>query len=601
MQQIKRRQLDCFNKYDERKRRKSKSNEIISILENLANETIYEIFEYLDYYHIYQSFYNLNTRFRSLLTKSTLPLKINLFLMSQTTFNRYNQDIIIPNNHRIETLRIENHIIFDEYTLGLSNKIFLRTLIIENIESTCLKNLLDQLNMMLHLSSLSITTLDAIENKNPIYQQIFRLESLKYCKLSLGGGYSTKELPMVTDEYSPIEYLIIDHEIYIEQLPTFFSYVPHLRHLSLHLLREQGTIENRSFSSALNYLTHVSIILETSINFNTLENLLSRSFPFIQVLHISAGWKHFDAHKWQHLISTYLPNLPIFDAVFKIIPYITVQKLEIEQRMNLFRSSFWIDRQWLFDCRLTHTKYFQPIILFSSDPYRRKECIISNRSTSVLCVDKYEKVFKSVHHLQITNTAVLEESNDYFPNVNKLTIEDDSPVFTHQPTHISLNRILPLQQLQILVIEYSHLSFLKIIEFLSYTPNVHTLTFQTMLLLKENKKTIKQNEIFQSISKINRVTNIKYASECTKDELELLIMLFPRLQRLQIGTVKTDMESILRFLLIDNNRYTLHLRVLCFTSVSEAHVNYLKDLINTKAISSNSRIKQSGNNLYLWW
>ncbi|UJR38769.1 hypothetical protein I4U23_031434 [Adineta vaga] len=120
-------------------------------LENLANELIYEIFEYLDYYHVYKGFFDLNYRLHSLLMQLSLPLKINLFPMSQTTFNRYNQDIILPNTRRIHTLRIPNHFMFDQDTLALSHKTFLQTLILENIEPQYLNNHLDQLTLFLQL------------------------------------------------------------------------------------------------------------------------------------------------------------------------------------------------------------------------------------------------------------------------------------------------------------------------------------------------------------------------------------------------------------------------------------------------------------------
>ncbi|UJR13138.1 hypothetical protein I4U23_000162 [Adineta vaga] len=536
---MKRERIDSFDKYDENKRIKNDetvttkcdSNENRTVFENLPNGIIYEIYEYLDFYHIYQSFYNLNYRFRSLLLQSSVPLKINLFMMPQTTFNRYNQDIIIPNTQRIDTLRIENCFIFDDQIVALLHKTSLRTLILENIRSTCLHNVLHQLITFPFLSSLSITTLDIIKNKNPFYQQIFR------------ESYFTGMLPMATNEYSPIEYLIINHEIYCDQLDAFFSYVPHLRHLSLHLLHGYAIIPNKSFSSVL---------------------------------------------KWEHLISTYLVNLRIFNAQFQIRLFTYIQLSVIDKQFNLFSSSFWTKQQWFFDYRsLKETKYNEFRIIYSTNPYRRKNYKISNQLNNIDYTDQYGKVFKSVNQLYITNEKAMEKYLHYFPNVTKLTVEDAFSAAVCRSFTTNLNRILPLQQLQTLNIKCNHLSLSKIMNILSSTPNVHTLTFQTMSLYKES-------EIFQSVSKTNRVINVAFARRCTFNKLKLLAKLFPRLQHLQINILMKDMKIILEFLLNNNKENTPDLELLCFTSVSKVYLAHLNNLIKLGAISSDQKANHTG-------
>ncbi|UJR18548.1 hypothetical protein I4U23_005455 [Adineta vaga] len=77
---------------------------------------------------------------------------------------------------------------------------------------------------------------------------------------------------MAINEHSPIEYLIINHEIYFDQLNAFFSYVRHLPRLSFNSLKG----DRIQSSSVLKYLTHVSLALTNFINtmFDTLEYLL---------------------------------------------------------------------------------------------------------------------------------------------------------------------------------------------------------------------------------------------------------------------------------------------------------------------------------------
>ncbi|CAF1027773.1 unnamed protein product [Adineta steineri] len=158
----------------------------VSNFEDLPNELIYEIFEYLDYYHSYQGFFDLKYRFRSLFTQSTVPFKINIDFISQSNFNSFNQDIIIPYRQRIHSLRVSNYFMFDSNSFVLSDKKFLQTLVIENLEPLDLSCILHQLKLLPNLSSLTFTTIDFVKDRNYIYQLIFQLPSLRYCKLSLG-------------------------------------------------------------------------------------------------------------------------------------------------------------------------------------------------------------------------------------------------------------------------------------------------------------------------------------------------------------------------------------------------------------------------------
>jgi hypothetical protein len=216
----------------------SLSGEIITQFEDLSNEVIYEIFEFLDHFHVYEAFFNLTLRFRRLLTHSTLPMKINLSPMSKSTLQRYCQDILLHNQHRIYLLRLSNLFMYDDRAFSLfritSNFCRLETVIFDNIESDYLDHFLHQLTSLSSLSSLTITTADNVEDKIHIYREIFRLPALKYCKLSLGERIGSNLLSFATNEYSPIEHFIIENGIHIDQLDSLLSYVPRLRRLSLH-------------------------------------------------------------------------------------------------------------------------------------------------------------------------------------------------------------------------------------------------------------------------------------------------------------------------------------------------------------------------------
>ncbi|CAF4235294.1 unnamed protein product, partial [Rotaria sordida] len=153
--------------------------------EDIPNEIIYDIFEFLDVYHMYTAFFNLNIRFQNLLTDSNLSIKINLSLMSRSTFEHQYKHIIRLNKHRISSLRLSNlftiDMIFSPIRI-VSKFIRLKTLHINNIQSKYVEKLLKYLACLSYLSSLIIIVVDCVENKNKLYRRIFRLPVLKYCK-----------------------------------------------------------------------------------------------------------------------------------------------------------------------------------------------------------------------------------------------------------------------------------------------------------------------------------------------------------------------------------------------------------------------------------
>ncbi|CAF1319666.1 unnamed protein product [Adineta steineri] len=229
---MKRQRTDTFNGNDNKRLLPMIECFSNTQFEDLPNEVIYDIFDYLDFYHVYQSFYNLNTRFQSYFLESNVPRKSNLFLMSKTIFNRYNEDIILSNRQQIHTLRISNYFMFEKKSFSFSYQTSLRTLIIENIKSTDVKVILRQLTSLSNLTSLSISTLNAIRNINSFYAQIFRLSTLKYLKLLVGRKYPKFISPITINKHTSIEYLIFDHGMDLNELIALLSNTPCLRHLS---------------------------------------------------------------------------------------------------------------------------------------------------------------------------------------------------------------------------------------------------------------------------------------------------------------------------------------------------------------------------------
>jgi len=102
----------------------------------------------MDIYHVCEGFFNLNTRFKNLLMHSNVPIQINISTMSKSNFEWYYKNIILPNIHRINILRLSNpltvSIVFSQPWL-ISKFLQLETLILDNINAQYFNNTFDHL------------------------------------------------------------------------------------------------------------------------------------------------------------------------------------------------------------------------------------------------------------------------------------------------------------------------------------------------------------------------------------------------------------------------------------------------------------------------
>jgi len=349
------------------------TQKLITVFENLSNELIYEIFEFLDLHHAFQTFYNLNKRFQNLFIHLNLPIKINISSISKSTFQHYLEYVITPHAKQIISLRLSNPFsgnMFSSFT-ELTN---LKTLVIHNIKSTYVEDVIYNLSF-LRVLSLTITSVGYIENQDVMYKNIFNLPRLKYCQLLIETTKGTYSLPNPTHRFSSIEHLVINNQVWLHHLDSLLLYVPQLRRLSLGKLSTYGPLQRRTKSVRLNYLTNVSLKLN-SINFANFESLAKDLFRQIQTLRITiysngSEKQYLDANRWERLISTVLPNLRIFDFQqhYPVLNHVKYQEI-CDTLANNFNSSFWTKRKWFFEYRYCRRQDDNTIIFYSTDPYR---------------------------------------------------------------------------------------------------------------------------------------------------------------------------------------------------------------------------------------
>ena len=348
----------------------------VTRLEDLSNELFYEIFTYLDVYHVYKGFYSLNFRIQILLTNSTLPLKVNISSISKSAFQHYNRQILMPNKHRIQSLRLSNPFLIDFLFSPVritSNFTRLETLIFDHVKSKYFSNILHHLASLPHLTSLIIIPIDRIASPNELYLHLFRLPTLKYCKISLDIRFGSCSLTPTTTIVSPIEHLVLDNDFSLDQLDAVLSYVPNLRRLFIRCLNRPSGFSVDLFSNRPNHLTHAHFDT-INIPFERWESMCKGSFPQLEVLRLSINddREYFNANRWEQLILSAMPGLRIFDFQYTnlIEGDINQHQTMVNSISDQFFAPFWNQRGWTFSYQYIGTELRKRMKFCSINPYR---------------------------------------------------------------------------------------------------------------------------------------------------------------------------------------------------------------------------------------
>jgi hypothetical protein len=325
----------------------------INCIENLSNEIFYEIFDYLDGYDIYQAFSKLNIRLENLLINCSFFLKLKL--SSETIFDGRYEQFLKSSKHRIISIDFESRSIVDTFTtLCTIDSSFnhLQSIILKEIFSFKLFVLLFYLKSLPDLSSLSICLMDCHGNPGDIYQMILCLP-LKYFRLSI-LGYDQLDfhlpVPMTSDQYSSIEYLIIHHPCTLSTLADILSYTPRLSHLYCYDVIEGDDHIKSNIKMELTNLVHLSMIIY-NLYFDEFQGFIRKfcsQLQFFKIQICCLDKSFLDSNRWEQMIVQHMTHLKRFlfiyhDSInenFEISPYHLL--------INHFTSSFWINRQWIF-------------------------------------------------------------------------------------------------------------------------------------------------------------------------------------------------------------------------------------------------------------
>jgi hypothetical protein len=175
-----------------------------------------------------------------------------------------------------------------------------------------------------------------------IYRLIFKLPVLKYNKISAGVQEILTSLPSVmSEEFSSIEHLVINHSCTLNVLIAMLSYTPQLRRFNCGLLYSSDQSIETMVPIKLPNLIDI-VISQCNLTFDQFQMFVRPISSKVRLLRITTSKEsaYLDANQWEKFISQYMPHLHKFefqydeyvDTVFQLEPYHTL--------INRFTSQF---------------------------------------------------------------------------------------------------------------------------------------------------------------------------------------------------------------------------------------------------------------------
>ncbi|CAF1457396.1 unnamed protein product, partial [Rotaria sp. Silwood1] len=238
-----------------------------------------------------------------------------------------------------------------------------------------------------------------------------------------------------------------------------------------------------------------------------------------------------------------MPYLRIFDIQWEYFPEKNVNIADIFM-IESFRTQFWLERKWFFTFTLESISDDCYRVLFSTNSYIRKSYTLYGNSSKDMISNYQKNSINSVHHVYIKQEQIIKDDcRNYFPNATELTHSYNGINVDRNPSLNILNHIVPLIQLTKLNINVKSFLVETMIEMLSLTLNIHTLTVKDVCFDKKELLSIQQTEIFQLVSTRNKIKNLTINSIYSFEEIKLFIQFCSRLECLRMRPVYDDFEG----------------------------------------------------------
>ncbi|CAF1276977.1 unnamed protein product [Adineta steineri] len=545
---------------------KKSRNQLISSLENLSNDLFYEIYDYLEGLDICVAFSNLNARFQKLLTCSTNRYKIILdYSTTKELFWNYSKKI----KQQIYSISFQspkssiNEFFSIDYSYNNLQSIF-----IEDIKKDQLISLLNHLRDLPCLYLLNIKSGDSFEDLNEIYQLIFSLPKLKSNKLSLYGDEHTISIPISNNpQLSPITYLQIAHSYTFDELSALLSYTPSLHHLNLsHSNKYDSDIEDISPMN-LNELIHLSIF-SSDLDFDVFQFFIELIHSNLQILHVNflkRDIRFLHADRWQKLLLENFSQLEKFSLCYREPGYGDNYPI-YDGELNQFVSSFWIQRNLIFDIEIWEYR-----IYYFVRPFKKRW---------------YDY---SIEHSKSAQLTIKYVYCNELPNILLNQIK----------------RVLNFTQIYHLNIEQK-ISTESLMQIIHLLPDLISLKISA-LFYYESILQFGDHE-FPTTSALEHASNIKYVClemTFTMDDISFLMSFCPHMEYLNVECIiNMNIRSFLREILnkINQNHHKyLHELCIYIITADDQMIKQLKQMIDDDKLLLNYTIHRQLYNIYLKW
>ncbi|CAF1463797.1 unnamed protein product [Adineta ricciae] len=573
-----------------------------SCFEDFCSELIYEIFDYLDTYDVYQGFFYLNERFRNLCAHLHLVVQVDVLSTSKSVLQPYYDDFIAPNKHHIRSLHLLDPLAVDLFvsspTIDISQCLHLRQLVLCEIDTECLANLLVDLISLNHLTSLSIHV-GCGTNKSNIYQSIFHLPVLKHCQLQFEENSSLDSLPMSSNLSSPIEYFIINDNYDLNEVLTILSYVPELKRLSVRYECVSHMPEILLFAAFFNDRRRMLVMSDRLSHINV-KKFIKIHAANIKVLHISSVWPGILTIREEKHIQSSIPHMTAWDLCPRTLP-VCGYAMKLYQLMHrrLYSHDILRIKQQFFSRESVSDEYLHEIFCSIFTDRRRSLFLVPQLLTSQFkCCNETD--LPHVQHLRISEENAIRSCTQFFPNVTSVTfMYPPCPVLPNGYVITQLGLIVPLKELTKVTLDIPSMRLRSIVELIRLTPNVHTMTFTFRTMLSEDFNAIEQSELFRYVINRNQIRKMIFKVYYTKRLIQTMMNLCPNLQNLAFSVSKKSLVPTFQYLLTK----TMHDRLsLCVFGLNATWIEELQTLIKSQELTKNYLIKTISDKLYFkWW
>ncbi len=326
----------------------------------------------MDGCEIYDAFSNLNHRFEQILHSSSLLFKLKFdHLESEETYVNSYKQFFLRHRHQIFSINLSSKSQDDYFltwfifnsSLSRLESIFIH---VDHFQRDTFIILLATFASLPRLFALTIRCYND-KNLNDIYRLIFALPTLKYNRLTLLRNQQPISLPVVINQQSStIESLTVDHPFNFNELASLISYTPRLRYLYSYINEKKRPSTRTMLPMTLSNLTRLYLYLSATLDETELfMRKLNVKLKILYIKHLSENIAFLDAHRWEQIISQCFPDLKKFHLYYSDRINKDHQYPIYSGELNQFSSSFWIERKWVFNIKLTSED-----IIYSISPYR---------------------------------------------------------------------------------------------------------------------------------------------------------------------------------------------------------------------------------------